>query len=108
VGIHGVLPEERQRAQPFEVDVDIEADLAGARRSDALSDTVDYAAIADLVAAEVRGPHADLLEHLADRIAGRVLETAGSRVASVSVTVRKLRPPLPVDLSSVSVSVTRP
>jgi dihydroneopterin aldolase len=108
LGTHGVLPEERLRAQPFEVDVDIEADLADARRSDALADTVDYAAIADRVAAELRGQHADLLEHLADRIAVRVLETAGGRAASVSVTVRKLRPPLPVDLSSVSVSVTRP
>jgi dihydroneopterin aldolase len=108
VGTHGVLPEERQRAQPFEVDIDIEADLSEAGRSDALADTVDYAAIADLVAAEITGCHADLLEHLADRIAGRVLATAGTRVTSVSVTVRKLRPPLPVDLSSVSVSVTRP
>jgi dihydroneopterin aldolase len=108
VGTHGVLPEERQRAQPFEVDIDIAADLSEAGRSDALADTVDYAAIADLVAAEVAGRHADLLEHLADRIAGRVLAAGGRRVTSVSVTVRKLRPPLPLDLSSVSVSVTRP
>jgi dihydroneopterin aldolase len=108
VGTHGVLPEERQRAQPFEVDIDIEADLADAGRSDALADTVDYAAVADVVVVEVRGRHADLLEHLADRIALRVLEVAGGRGASVSVTVRKLRPPLPVDLSSVSVTITRP
>jgi len=108
VGTHGVLPEERQRAQPFEVDIDIEADLTDAGRSDDLSDTVDYGGIAELVAAEVGGRHADLLEHLADRIACEVLAAAGGRASAVSVTVRKLRPPLPVDLSSVSVSVTRP
>ena len=108
VGTHGVLPEERRRAQPFEVDVDIEADLTEARRSDELADTVDYGGIAELVAAEVGGRHADLLEHLADRIASEVLAAAGGRASAVSVTVRKLRPPLPVDLSSVSVSVTRP
>jgi dihydroneopterin aldolase/2-amino-4-hydroxy-6-hydroxymethyldihydropteridine diphosphokinase len=108
VGTHGVLPEERQRAQPFEVDIDIEADLTEAGRSDDLADTVDYGAIALLVAAEVEGRHADLLEHLADRIACAVLAVAGGRATAVSVTLRKLRPPLPVDLSSVSVSVTRP
>ena len=35
VGTHGVLPEEHQRGQPFEVDLDVEVDLAAAGRSDA-------------------------------------------------------------------------
>ena len=108
VGTHGVLPEERQRAQPFEVDVDLEADLTAAGRSDALADTVDYAAMAEMVAAEVTGSHADLLEHLADRIAARLLDAAGKTAVSVTVTVRKVRPPLPIDVASVSVTVTRP
>src|SRR5436190_1911962 len=30
MGTHGVLEEERQRAQPFEVDIDVETDLAAA------------------------------------------------------------------------------
>ena len=42
LGAHGVLPEEQQRAQPFEVDLDLELDLRPAGRSDALADTVDY------------------------------------------------------------------
>ena len=41
-GICGVLPEEQQRAQPLEVDVDIVADLTAASRSDDLADTADY------------------------------------------------------------------
>jgi dihydroneopterin aldolase len=108
IGTHGVLPEERQRAQPFEVDVDVEADLSEAGRSDALADTLDYADLVDVVAAEVGGAHADLLEHLADRIAARLLVATGSRAVSVTVTVRKLRPPLPHDLRSAAVRVTRP
>ena len=36
LGTHGVLPEERERAQPFEVDLDIDADLRPAGVSDAL------------------------------------------------------------------------
>lgn len=107
LGTHGVLPEERERAQPFEVDVDVVADLRKAGASDDLSDTVDYGAICDAVVAVLAGPHAQLLEHLADRVAGTVLAVAGSRARAVTATVRKLRPPVPVELASSAVTVTR-
>jgi dihydroneopterin aldolase len=108
VGTHGVLPEERQRAQPFEVDLDIDADLRRAGQSDDLADTIDYGAVSEAVAAIVGGPHADLLEHLAQRIANKVLDVAGPRAESVTVTLRKLRPPVPVDMASAAVRITRP
>jgi dihydroneopterin aldolase len=108
VGTHGALPEEQQRAQPFEVDLDVKADLRVAGQSDALADTVDYGALAEIAAAEVAGPHVDLLERLAERIAARVLAAGAPVVVSVTVTVRKLRPPLPLDLASAAVRVTRP
>ena len=50
VGTHGVLPEEQARAQPFEIDLDVEADLRAAGQSDALTDTVDYGALAEAAA----------------------------------------------------------
>ncbi len=46
VGFCGVLPEEQVRAQPLEVDLDVEADLRAAGASDRLEDTVDYGALA--------------------------------------------------------------
>ena len=49
VGTHGALPEEQSRAQPFEIDLDVEADLRPAGVSDALHDTVDYGALAHAV-----------------------------------------------------------
>jgi dihydroneopterin aldolase / 2-amino-4-hydroxy-6-hydroxymethyldihydropteridine diphosphokinase len=106
LGVHGALPEEQDRAQPFEIDLDVEADLAGAGASDDLSDTVDYGAITAVAAAVVGGERFRLLERLAERIAS---EVAGvdSRIRSVTVSVRKLRPPLPVDLASAGVRVTR-
>jgi 7,8-dihydroneopterin aldolase/epimerase/oxygenase len=79
LGTHGVLPEERERSQPFEVDIDLEVDLRRAGRSDDLAETVDYGAVAGAVAAAVAGPHLDLLEALAERIAGAVLHAAGSQ-----------------------------
>jgi dihydroneopterin aldolase len=105
-GTHGVLDEERARAQPFEVDVDLSADLSPAGASDALVDTVDYGAVVALVAAIVGSERFALLEALAARIASAVLALDG-RVASVTVTVRKLRPPVPVDLAHAGVRVTR-
>jgi len=106
VGTHGVLPEEQSRAQPFEVDLDLEADLRDAGRSDELADTVDYGGLAERVASVVRSERHALLERLAERIAEAAL--ADGRVRSVTVTVRKLRPPVPVDLASAGVRVVRP
>jgi dihydroneopterin aldolase len=106
-GTHGVLPEERVRAQPFEVDVDLELDMTDAGRSDSLGDTVDYGLVVERVADVVTGPHCDLLEHLAERIADAALAAGGSRTAAVTVTVRKLRPPVPFELSSAGVTVSR-
>ncbi len=107
MGAHGVLPEEQERAQPFEVDLDLEVDLSSAGRSDSLGDTVDYGAVAEAVAGVVGGAHSDLLEHLAERIAGAALAAGAPLASGVTVTVRKLRPPLALDLSSAGVTVRR-
>jgi dihydroneopterin aldolase len=105
MGVHGVLPEERKRPQPFEVDVDLEVDLAAAGTSDDLTDTVDYGAVAVAVAKVVTGESFRLLERLADRIAAVALEDP--RVSSATVTVRKLEPPIDLDIGSVGVRITR-
>lgn len=105
IGTHGALPEEQERAQPFEVDLDVETDLEPAGRSDSLDDTLDYGAIADAVHRVVALERHRLLERVAHRIAETVL--ADRRVAAVTVTVRKLRPPVPVDLATAGVRITR-
>jgi dihydroneopterin aldolase len=107
VGTHGVLPEERTRAQPFEIDLDLAVDLGPAGTSDRLSDTVDYGAVVGVVAATVAGPRSfGLLEGLAGQVAGAVL-AVDPRISRVTVTLRKLRPPLPADIASVGVRVAR-
>lgn len=117
LGSHGVLAEEKTRPQPFEVDLDLELDVSRAGRTDELADTVDYGAIAAAVAAVIEGEHSDLLEHLATRIARAALlaaegsaaegAAAGPVVTAVSVTLRKLRPPVPVHLASAGVRIRR-
>ncbi len=106
VGCHGALAEERGRAQPFEVDLDVVVDLSRPGSSDRLDDTVDYGEVAEAAVAVVTGPHVDLLEHLAERIAGETFRVAGG-AERVVVTVRKLRPPVPVDLASAAVTIER-
>jgi len=108
LGTHGVLPEEQQRAQPFEVDLDLEVDLRQAGRSDALADTVDYGTVtAAVVDCIVRGPHAALLEHLAERIAAAALASGAPHATAVTVKVRKTRPPVPFELASAGVTIRR-
>jgi dihydroneopterin aldolase len=106
VAICGALPEERERAQPLELDLDVEADLSVAGRSDALADTIDYGALCDAVVAVVEGTEAVLLEHLASVVADAVL-AVDQRAGAVTVAVRKLRPPVPHALESSGVRVRR-
>lgn len=106
VGTHGVLAEEQARAQPFEIDLALSADLARASTSDDLADTVDYGAVAALVGRIVAEERFALLERLAGRIVDAVFDL-DERVTSVAVTVTKLRPPVPVDLASAAVRLVR-
>jgi dihydroneopterin aldolase len=108
VGTHGALPEEAVRPQPFEVDLELIADLREAGRNDALEATVDYGELCEAVRTVIEGDHATLLEHLAEEVASRALAVAGERAIGIVVTVRKLRPPVPVALASAAVRICRP
>jgi dihydroneopterin aldolase len=105
LGVHGVLPEEQTRPQPFEVDVELTVDAAAAGVSDALEDTVDYSAVAEAVSRVVRTERYHLLERLAVRIAE--VCSVDERVQAVSVTVRKLHPPVRAMVDNVAVHVER-
>jgi dihydroneopterin aldolase len=106
VGVHGVLPEERERAQPFSLDIVAWVDMAAAQASDALADTVDYGALAQLASDLVGQGSFQLLEALAGHVAEALLLT-DSRLQAVEVAVRKLRPPLALDVASTGVTVHR-
>ena len=103
--IVGVLPEEREREQPLEIDVELFGDLRAAGRSDDLNDTVNYGHVAEAVAALCVRAEALLLERLAHLIAVDVAALDGA--AGARVTVRKLRPPVPTDVAFTAVQVTR-
>ena len=106
LGVIGVLSEERERPQPFDIDLDVELDLSAAGKSDHLDDTVDYGALTVIAARVVSGESHLLLERVAQRIAEEVLNF-DERIDAVSVSIRKLRPPIPVDVDTSAVTITR-
>lgn len=105
-GVVGVLPHEQAQPQPLELDLDIHLDLAIAGQSDALADTVDYGALCDVAERIVAGTSYALLEALAERLAHELLAT-DPRIDHLSVSVRKLRPPVAQQLSTSGVRITR-
>ncbi len=102
----GVGDAERADAQPLELDLDLEADLGAASLSDDVADTVDYGAVSVAVAAAVRADEHRLLERVAVIAADAALGVDISATA-VTVTVRKLRPPIPLDVASTGVRLRR-
>ena len=97
--------EERTRRQPFEIDVDVFADLSNAGTTDALDDTVDYGALCEITERVLVTERFTLLERLAVRLAEVIL--GDDRVLAVTVSVRKLRPPVPQQLRTSGVRITR-
>jgi dihydroneopterin aldolase len=105
LGVHGVLPEERERPQPFEVNIELDVDLTKPGTTDDLADTVDYGAVCDAVVGVIANESYRLLERLATRIAE--VCTSDERVTGVVVEVRKLRPPVKAELDHVAVRIER-
>ena len=105
LGIHGVLPEEQTRPQPFEIDVELHVDLTAASESDDLDDTVDYGVLCAMVERIITTEQFTLLERLAERIAEVAL--ADERIDEVTIAVRKLRPPVPQQLATSGVRISR-
>ena len=104
-GRHGVLPEEREQGQHFVVDLELVLPLSVAAATDDVVGTVHYGELAERVVAAVERDPVDLIETLADRIAGVALED--ERVERVVVTVHKPAAPIPVPFGDVAVRVER-
>lgn len=104
---HGLLSEETALGQRFNIDVALYLDLASAGKSDFMADSVSYAdvytVIEDIVVAE---PPVKLLEHLAHKLATRILEQF-SLVDEVMIKVTKPDPPIRGIYDSVAVEIYR-
>lgn len=85
--IVGIYPDERREKQDVIINITLWADYRAACRSDDIADTVDYKAIKKQVIRMVEDSSFQLIERLAEEIAGICL--ANPRVEKVAVSVDK-------------------
>jgi len=104
-GYHGVSAAEKETGRVFEVDCELELDLAEAGQSDRLGDTVDYSKVYQVIRETVEGKAFALMETLAGELAAKVLDRFP--VYRVTLNVRKLHPPLAGQVTHIEVEVTR-
>ena len=102
---HGVLEHEKRDGQPFVVDLVLGIDTAPAAASDDLADTVDYGGLALAVKFAVERDPVDLIETLAERIAGVCL--TDDRVDWCRVTVHKPQAPIEATFRDVALTIHR-
>ena len=86
----GVTAGERKLRRPVVLDLEVEADLRRAGASDRIRDTLHYKRIFEVVEDVAANQEHKLVEALAQRIAGAVLEKFDA--AAVTVAVRKPTP----------------
>jgi dihydroneopterin aldolase len=101
----GAAEWEREVGAVVEVDIELHADLGRACKSDALNDTIDYAKLYGLVGEVIAGRHHNLLESLAEEIAGAALGLGDCE--KVVVRVRKPHPPVGGPCDNAEVEITR-
>lgn len=103
---HGATEEERRAQRRFEVDVQVETDVARAAETDDLHTTIDYGELAEIALAAGTGRTYRLLEAVAAAILGAIAERVPQ--AGIVVEVRKLAPPAAGTPRHASVRLARP
>lgn len=102
---HGVNPEEKLQGQPFLLDIRIKADLAASKKSDRLSDTINYAAVRKTVQRVFTAQSDDLIEHAAKRVCEAVLWEY-PKVEEIRLRLKKPEAPMNADFDYVAVEIT--
>jgi 7,8-dihydroneopterin aldolase/epimerase/oxygenase len=100
---HGVTPAEQEVGQRLEIDIDFDVPDCDAVLTDRLEDTVDYAAVCDIVALAATERSYRTLERLCRVIGERLIDRYGCQ--SVRVRAAKPEPPIPLAVAEVAVEV---
>lgn len=102
---HGVKETEKEKGQPFELDVTLSVDVSAAGQSDDLAQTVNYSKVAKRIVAVMQSEKNDLLERVSTRVAEMILTEFP--VNEVTVLLKKPRAPIAADFDYVAVEITR-
>ena len=99
---HGCLEEEEKIGGHYSVDVFIETDFTEAAAKDALSKTVDYVLVNQIVKEEM-AIRSKLIESVGQRIMNSLKNAFES--SEFKVVIKKLNPPIDGDVALVSISI---
>ena len=98
---HGVMPQETKVGNNFVVNLILTAPLEQAVRSDELDDTINYAAVYEVVKEQMDIP-SKLIEHAAGRIL-YALKERFPQLAAIELKLSKLNPSFGGDIHSASI-----
>jgi len=104
-GYHGLTKMEREVGVRYAVDVEMQADLTSAARTDRIAEAIDYRAVHALIVETGRRESYRLIETLVSHLADEILERFP--VQSVRIRVRKETPVLDGIVDAVGVEMTR-
>ncbi|UJF28739.1 dihydroneopterin aldolase [Kaistella sp. 97-N-M2] len=102
---HGVLPEEKIIGTTFILNVEVHADLWKATETDDLQDTINYAAVNDILHAEMSIP-SQLLEHIIGRIFKK-LQVSFPQITFIKIKLTKTNPPMRGEMDGVSIEMAK-
>jgi len=98
---HGVAAAERETGRRYEVDCEIETDIAQAAATDHLDDAINYVKVYDIVEHFLNEHRFNLVETLAEKLKSEIKKlTNGSKV---TIRVRKRIPPVPGNIDYIEV-----
>ncbi|GHV25791.1 7,8-dihydroneopterin aldolase [Bacteroidia bacterium] len=101
---HGVMDQERKVGNTYTIDLKLYVDFQSATLSDNLYDTINYAAVYELVKQEMAIP-SNLIEHVAGRILQRI-HADFPAIKTLEIRLAKQNPPMGGDLKEVAVVIT--
>jgi dihydroneopterin aldolase len=100
---HGVSEQERKVGNTYLVDLKLQLDFSPAMQTDDLNDTINYAAVYDLVKKEMDIP-SNLLEHIAGRIIKRIAERFPA-ISCIEIRLAKQNPPIQGEMKESAVYI---
>ena len=103
---HGVNPPEKEKGQPFILDVTLRRPLANPGQSDDLNDTVNYSTVVKTIQSAMLAEKHNLIERAAECVAEEIL-CAFPSIIEVDVLLKKPRAPIAADFDYVAVEISR-
>ena len=103
---HGVFQEEKDKGQPFVLDITMELDCMNACMTDCLEGTVNYAEVCDAAEEIMLSEKCDLIERAAQKVCDGILEKFPP-VQAVTVVLKKPEAPVSQKIAYAAVELRR-